>query len=55
MAVLIGVEEVVMVVGTGIVRSIEVVIVTRFVGAMLGITSVDMVTVFMVVLRSIKV
>lgn len=36
MAVVIGVDEVVMVVGTGIVCSVEVVIVIRLVGVMLG-------------------
>lgn len=55
MAVVMGVEEVVMVVGTGIVCSVEVVIVTRLVGVMLGITSADMAMVFVVVLCSIKV
>ena len=55
MAVVIGVDEVVMVVGRGIVCSVEVVKVTRLVGIMLGITSADMEIVFVVVLCSIKV
>lgn len=55
MAVVIGVEEVVMVVGTGIVCSVEVVIVIRLVGVMLGVTSADMAIVFVVVFCSIKV
>lgn len=55
MAVVIGVDEVVMVVGRGIVCSVEVVKVTRLVGVMLGITSADMAIVFVVVLCSIKV
>ena len=55
MAVVIGVDEVVMVVGRGIVCSVEVVKVTRLVGVTLGITSADMAIVFVVVLCSIKV
>ena len=55
MAVVIGVDEVVMVVSRGIVCSVEVVKVTRLVGVMLGITSADMAIVFVVVLCSIKV
>ena len=55
MAVVIGVDEVVMVVSRGIVCSVEVVKVTRLVGVTLGITSADMAIVFVVVLCSIKV
>ena len=52
---MVGSEEVVVAVSTGVVCSIEVVIVVRDVGVMLGIISVDMVITVVVVFCSDEV